>query len=176
MINAAPHFSYLMRGTWHNRYYCTWQFQTCGSFFSLRLLLPYSGLFSKGFYFRIFRRCLFCENKFLGPTVIQKCILMIKLNACSHSRDYIIFAEWMHFVTLSIFQVVAALKQHNKWPSKSVPFLADLCKYLLRWTKQFWNIFNWNIFINVIVTRCLFLFTTELIVSAIFNSNSNARS
>ena len=44
----------------------------------------------------------------------------------------------------------------------------DLCKYLLRQTRQFWNIF-----INMIAMHCLFLFTTELIVSTIFDLNSN---
>ena len=66
-------------------------------------LLPYSGLFSKGFYLRIFQEALFSENKFPGPTVIRKYILTIKLNACL-SRDYIIFRqhEWIRFVAVSI--------------------------------------------------------------------------
>ena len=44
--------------------------------------------------------------------------------------------------------------------------LNDLCKYLLKQTRQFVE----NIFINMIATHCLILFTTELIVSAIFTS------
>ena len=50
----------------------------------------------------------------------------------------------------------------------------NLCKYLLRQTKATLKLFN-NILINMIAMHRLFLFTTELIVSAIFDSNSNTR-
>ena len=131
-----------------------------------------AGYFRRVFIFGYFKEAFFCENKFLGPTVLRKYIHTIKLNACLHSRDYIIFAVRMHFVALSIFQTVAALKQQKEWLSKSVPF------------GTFWTS-GITIFANIcsgeqgnsskymIATRCLFLFTTELILSAIFNSNLN---
>ena len=160
-----------------------------------------------GFYFQIFKEAFFCENKFPGPTVIQKYILMIKWNALS----------WLHYLC-SINAFCSFIKQlldpegqesetlpsvSNKDANKAVhagcsPLWNNrrslvtiqirqcplnniiikilvtrhnnLRKYLPRRTRQFWNIF-----INMIVTHCLFLFTTELIVSAIFNSNSNTR-
>ena len=99
-------------------------------------------------------------------------IPMIKSNACLHSHDYIIFAVLMHFVALLIFQVVAALKQQKERPSISVPFRT----FWPRGIMIFANICSGeqgNSLINMIATRCLLLFTTELILSAIFNSNSN---
>ena len=69
----------------------------------MRLVLYYriAGYFRRVFIFGYFKEAFFCENKFPGPTVIQKCILTIKLNACLDSRDYIIFAAQMHFVAIS---------------------------------------------------------------------------
>ena len=55
-----------------------------------------AGYFRRVFIFGYFEEALFCENKFPGPTVIRKYILTIKLNACLHSRDYIIFAARMN--------------------------------------------------------------------------------
>ena len=58
--------------------------------------LPYSGLFSKVFYIWIFQRGLFLQKN------SQVQLLFENLDSC----DCIIFAAWMRFVALSIFQVV----------------------------------------------------------------------
>ena len=73
-----------------------------------------AGYFRRVIIFGYFEETFFCENEYLGPTVLQKYILTIKLNACLHLCDYITFAVQMHFVALSIFQVVAALKQQKE--------------------------------------------------------------
>ena len=73
-----------------------------------------AGYFRRVVIFRYFEEAFFCKNKFLGLTVLRKYILTIKLNACLHSRGYIIFTVRVHFVALSIFQVVATLKQQKE--------------------------------------------------------------
>ena len=48
--------------------------------------ISYSGLFSKGFYFRIFKETFFCEKYFLGASFLQKYITTINniMLACTH--------------------------------------------------------------------------------------------
>ena len=81
--------------------------------------------------FGYFEEAFFYENKFPGPTVIQKHILTIK-NACLHSRDYSSTNVFCSFIDISSGCQIQKARNPKHCPQLLISPLMKLCMLAAR--------------------------------------------